>query len=170
LTEGRGGAGVTLFACGSARSMRLDVEAFARPGPYAVELRKSNAAPAVLVAHPWAASRLLALLDGGSENVSASAAENAVHIALDSNTRTTIPFDIPAKSCVEVIATLDRVGSGLDLRLADATTGENTVARGRFFVMERRCAAADAPAKAIAEFRLSSGKADALVLTRILSD
>lgn len=169
LTEGRGGSGVTLFACGSARSTRLDVEAFARPGPYAVEVRKSNVAPPVLVAHPWAASRLLALLDAGGENVSLRAAENAVHIALDAQTRTNVPFDIPAKSCVEVIAALDKVGTGLDLRLVDTSTGENTVTRGRFFVTERRCAA-DSPVKGIAEFRLSAGKADALVLTRTLAD
>jgi hypothetical protein len=47
-------------------------------------------------------------------------------------------------------------------------TGENTVTRGRFVVAEQRCAS-NAPVKAIAEIRLSSGKADALVLTRTLA-
>jgi hypothetical protein len=169
LAEGRGGAGVTLFACGSARSTRLDVEAFARPGPYVVEIRKDKAAPAALVAFPWAASRLLAVLDAGGENISAAVAENAVHLPLDAATRKSVPFDVPAKSCVEVLAALDRVGAGLDMRIADVSTGENTVTQGRFVVTERRCAA-DAPLKAIAEFRLASGKADALVLTRTLPD
>lgn len=167
LTEGRGGAGVALFVCGPGGSARIDVEAFARPGPFAIELRKDKLSPPVLVAHPWAASRLLAVLDAGGERISAAAAESAVRVALDASSRATVPFDIPAKSCVEVIAALDRVGTGLDMRVADVATGENTITRGRFVVSERRCAA-DMPAKAIAEFRLSAGKADALVLTRTL--
>jgi hypothetical protein len=168
LAEGRGGAGVALFACGAGGPARIDVEAFSRPGPYTIELRKDKLAPPVLVAHPWAAHRLLAVLDAGGEHVSAANADGVVHLALDANTRSTVPFDIPAKSCVEVIAVLDRVGAGLDLRVADVLTGENTVTRGRFVVAEQRCAS-NAPVKAIAEIRLSSGKADALVLTRTLA-
>ncbi len=168
LAEGRGGAGVSLFSCGSGGPARIDVEAFSRPGPYAMELRKDKLAPAVLVNHPWAAARLLGVLDAGGTGASAVDAESAVHLALDSGARSNVPFDIPAKACVEVIAALDRAGVGLDMRLVDATTGENTVTRGRFVVMERRCAG-DAAVKAIAEFRLSSGKADALVLTRTLA-
>jgi hypothetical protein len=133
-----------------------------------MELRKDKLAPAVLVNHPWAAARLLGVLDAGGTGASAVDAESAVHLALDSGARSNVPFDIPAKACVEVIAALDRAGVGLDMRLVDATTGENTVTRGRFVVMERRCAG-DAAVKAIAEFRLSSGKADALVLTRTLA-
>jgi hypothetical protein len=169
LAEGRGGAGVALFACGAGGPARIDVEAFSRPGPYAVELRKDKLSPPLLVAHPWATSRILAVLDAGGEQVSAVAAEGAVSVSLDANTRSTVPFDIPAKACVDVIAALDRVGAGLDMRVADVATGENTVTRGRFVVTERRCAS-DVPVKAIAEFRLTSGKADALVLTRIVRE
>lgn len=168
LAEGRGGAGVSLFSCGAGGPARIDVEAFSRPGPYAIELRKDKLAPTALVNHPWAASRLLGVLDGGGTRVSVAAAESAVHVTLDASVRSNVPFDIPAKGCVEVIAALDRLGVGIDMRLVDAMTGENTVTRGRFVVMERRCAA-DAAVKAIAEFRLSSGKADALVLTRAVA-
>jgi hypothetical protein len=169
LAEGRAGAGVTLFVCGAGGAARVDVEALSRPGPYAVELRKDKLAPPLLVAHPWAAGRLLAALDAGGGRASAASAEGAVHLALDASTRSTVPFDVPAKACVEVLAALDRVGTGLDMRLADASTGENTVTRGRFVVADRRCAS-DAPMKGIAEFRLSAGKADALVLTRVVPD
>ncbi len=169
LAEGRGGAGVALFACGAGGPARIDVEAFTRPGPYAIEIRKDKLSPPLLVAHPWAAHRLLAVLDAGGERVSAANAAAAVVVSLDASTRSTVPFDVPAKSCVEVIVALDRVGTGIDLRVADALTGENSVTRGRFVVTERRCAS-DTPAKAIAEIRLSSGKADALVLTRTVQD
>jgi hypothetical protein len=169
LAEGRGGAGVTLFACGAGGPARIDVEAFSRPGPYAIELRKDNLAPPLLVAHPWASARLLAVLDAGGARVSAASAENAVRLSLDSGVRQAVPFDVPAKACIEVIAALDRGGNGLDMRLADASTGENTITRGRFVVMDRRCAS-DVPTKAVAEFRLLSGKAEALVLARTVKD
>ncbi|MBK9266685.1 MAG: hypothetical protein IPM54_43720 [Polyangiaceae bacterium] len=169
LAEGRGGAGVTLFACGAGGPARIDVEAYSRPGPYAIELRKDKLAPPLLVAHPWAASRLLAVLDAGGVRASAASAAGSVHLSLDASSRATLPIDVPAKACVEVVAALDRVGAGLDMRLADASTGENTVTRGRFVVADRRCAS-DVPAKAIAEFRLSAGKADALVFMRTLPD
>lgn len=169
LAEGRGGTGVTLFACGAGGPARIDVEAFQRPGPYAIEIRKDKLSPPLLVAHPWAANRILSVLDAGGERVSAASAEGAAVVALDANTRSTVPFDIPAKACVEVIVALDRVGAGIDLRLADVTTGENSITRGRFVVLERRCAS-DVPVKAIAEIRLSSGKADALVVTRTVHE
>lgn len=169
LAEGRGGAGVTLFACGAGGPARIDVEAFSRPGPYAIEIRKDKLSPPLLVAHPWAAHRLLSVLDAGGDRVSATNAAAAVHVPLDANTRSTVPFDIPAKACVDVIVALDRIGTGIDLRVADALTGENSVTRGRFVATERRCAS-DMPAKAIAEIRLSSGKADALVVMRTVQD
>jgi len=168
LAEGRGGAGVTLFACGPAGQARLDVEALARPGPFAVELRKDDAAPAQLVAHPIAAARLLALLDAGGARASASAAEGARVVALDAVSRATLPFDVPAGGCVEVLVALDRGGSGLDLTLADAATRESTVTRGRFVLADRLCAG-PAEAKGKAELRLLAGKADALVLVRTLA-
>ncbi|TKC99687.1 hypothetical protein [Polyangium fumosum] len=167
LAEGRGGAGVTLFSCGPTSPARIDVEALARPGPFAVELRKDDAAPAALVAHPLAAARLLAVLDAGGARISAAAASSAQVVALDAGARTTLPFDVSARGCVEVTAALDRGGSGLDLRLADASTGENTVTRGRFVLSDRLCAG-DAGAKGNAEIRLLAGKADALVLVRPL--
>ncbi|MRG98099.1 hypothetical protein [Polyangium spumosum] len=167
LAEGRGGAGVTLFACGAGGPARIDVEALARPGPFAVELRKDDAAPASLVAHPLAAARLLAVLDAGGARASAAAASSAQVVSLDAGARVALPFDVPARGCVEVVAALDRGGTGLDLRLADASTGENTVTRGRFVSTDRLCAG-DAGAKGNAELRLLAGKADALVLVRAL--
>lgn len=168
LAEGRGGTGVALFACGAGGSARLDVESLAHPGPYAIELRKDASAPAPLVAHPLAASRLLAVLDAGGEFASASMAEATKVISLDAGTRATLPLDVPTGACAEVTAALDRTGSGLDLRLADASTGESTVSRGRFVVTDRFCAPGTG-AKGNAELRLLAGKADALVLVRVLA-
>jgi len=168
LAEGRGGASLTLFSCGAGGPARVDVEALAHPGPYAIELRKDGSSPASLVAHPTAAAHLLALLDAGSARISAADAASTQVLALEAGTRKTVPLDVPAKACVEVVAALDRGGSGLDLRVADASTGESTVSRGRFVVTERFCAPS-AGAKGTAEIRLLTGKADALVLLRPLA-
>jgi len=168
LGEGRGGGSVTLFSCGPGGAARVDVEALGHPGPYAIELRKDGASPAPLVAHPLASARLLSVLDAGGARVSAASAASAQVLALEAGARATLPFDVPAQGCVEVLAALDRGGTGLDLRLANASTGENTVTRGRFVVTDRICAPA-AGAKASAELRLTTGKGDALVLVRPLS-
>ena len=167
LAEGRGGHGLSLFACGPQGAARIDVEALGHPGPYAIELRRDKTAPAALVAHPLAASRLLGVLDAGGVYASASMAEGAQIVALEAGTRATLPLDVPSRGCVEVTASLDRAGSGLDLRLADSSTGESTVTRGRFVVTDRFCASKGG-AKGTAELRLMTGKAEALVLLRLL--
>lgn len=163
----RGGASATLYGCGAGGAARLDIEALARPGPFAVEVRKDPAAPPALVAHPVAAARLLGRLQagGGGTGVTAAAATAAQVIQLDAARLRSIPLAIPAQGCVEVIAALDREGTGLELRLLDSSTGESSLVRGRHLVSDRRCAPRGAAAGA-AEIRLGSGKGDALVLVR----
>lgn len=168
LAEARGGSGATLFACGPGGAARVDLSAMGHPGPFAVEMRKDHAAPASLVAHPMAAARLLGRLDAGGEHIAAAAATGAQVIVLDAAGRATLPLDVPPSGCVEVTAALDRGGSGLDLRLADAATNEGVVTRGRYVVTDRLCAGAGG-VKGTAELRLLTGKGDALVLTRTVS-
>lgn len=171
LTE-RAGPAATLYSCGAGGQGRLDVEALARPGPFAVVVRKDPAAPPALVAHPLAASRLLGrLLRGGvtaGSSGSAGSAAGAQAVALEDTRLTSLPLPIPAGGCVEVIAALDRGGSGLDLRLLDTSSGESSVVRARHVVSDRRCAGASA-VPGSAELRLGSGKGEALVLIRPVS-
>ncbi|AKT39158.1 hypothetical protein [Chondromyces crocatus] len=172
LASRRGGAATTLYACGAGGAGRVDVESLARTGPFAVTVRKDPVAPAALVAHPLAASRLLSRLLAGAtgegEGVSvlgAGTAAGAEVVALDDARLKRVPLSIPADGCVEVIAALDREGAGLDLRLVDAGTGEGQVARGRYVISDRRCAGSVA-STGVAELRLAAGKGDALVLVR----
>jgi hypothetical protein len=165
LGEGRGGALASLFTCGAGGAARLDVEALARPGPFAVEVRKDKAAPAVLAAHPVAAGRLLARMNAGNASGSAGDATPAQAIALDPGTLKKIPVPVPANGCVEVIAALDAGGSGVDLRLVNTATDESTLSRARYVVADRLCATSLAIAGA-AELRLGAGKTEALVLVR----
>jgi hypothetical protein len=164
LVEGRGGASVPLFTCGRGGAARLDLEARESPGPFSVELRADRAAPAALVAHPVAAGRLLVRLAAGGAPTDAAAAAGATVLALDDATLRTVPVPLPPGGCAEVLAALDTGGSGLDLRLVDAS-GEGTVTRSRYVAAGRLCAPPGGKTGS-AELRLSSGKADALLLVR----
>lgn len=161
IGSGRGGALATLHACGPGGPARLDVEALGRPGPFAVEVRKDPAAPAPLVTHPVATARLLGRM--GAADAAAGAAAQVV--ALDAGRLWTLPFTVPATTCVEVIAAVGEGGNGIDLRLVDASTREGTVARARHVVSDRRCAGKSVVTGSI-ELRLAAGKGDALVLIR----
>lgn len=167
IAEGSGGAAAALFVCGAGGPMRLDIEALARPGPFAVELRRERAAPAALVAHPVAAGRLLERMNTGGTVADASAAATAQVIALDAQSLKTLPLMVAAQTCVEVIAAADTGGSGVDLRLVDPSSGESALTRAKYVVADRLCAGS-AAMPGMAELRLTAGKADVLVLTRVV--
>lgn len=167
LAEASSGGSAPLFACGKGGRARLDLEPLESPGPFTIELRRDQAAPPALVAHPVAAARLLARLAAGGQPEGASAASSAVVLALDESQRRSVPLLIPPSGgCVEVIAALDAGAAGLDLRIADPG-GEGTVTRAHHVVSDRLCGAASGKPGA-AELRVLSGKADALVLVRAL--
>lgn len=165
VTQVYGGAQGTFFACGKGGAWRADVEALEAPGPFAVEVRKDKTAPAALVAHPIAAARLLGRLEAAGTPVDASAAQSAQVVALDAAALRATAFTVPASTCVEVIAALDAGAQGLDLRVLDSATSESSLVRGATVASERLCAGSS-PRSGKAELRLSTGKADALVLTR----
>ena len=164
IAEGRGGATATLFGCGAAGPMRLDIEALARPGPFAVELRRERAAPATLVAHPVAASRLLARRNAGGGVADVAALSAVQVIRLDAQTLKILPVVVAAHTCVEIIAAADSGGSGVDLRLVDSSSGESTLTRARYVVSDRICAG-DVAKPGKVELRLAAGEADVLILT-----
>jgi hypothetical protein len=165
LGRGSGGTGAALFTCGPARAARVDVEALARPGPLAIELRRDPAAPPVLVSHPVAAGRLLQRMNAGAGSaLGAGLASAAQVVSLDPLTRRAVPITIPAGGCVEVVAALDGAGSGLDMRLVDAS-GASSLTRSRYVAADRLCAEGGASTGTV-ELRLDAGRADALVLAR----
>ncbi|APR81026.1 Hypothetical protein A7982_06373 [Minicystis rosea] len=164
VAESRAGGSTPLFACGRGGPTRVEVESLESPGPFAVELRRDKAAPPALVAHPAAAARLLARLNAGGPAVDATAAASATVVSLDEGQRRSVPVPLPNGACVDVVAALDTGGSGLDLRLVDGA-GEGHVTQARHVVADRVCAAPNGK-PGLAEIRLLSGKAEALVLLR----
>jgi hypothetical protein len=167
IASGAAGDGPTLFACGKAGRGRIDVEALNRPGPIAIEQRRESASLPALVAHPLAASRLLAGLHGRAEPVTAGAAAGVKVLALDTTSLKTFDIEVPDSRCGDVIAALDAGGAGIDMRLLDAPSGEEyTLERGRLFVQSHVCASGRTRTLR-GELRLSAGKADALVVMRL---
>jgi hypothetical protein len=165
VAESRGSARATLFACGSARDARLDVEAEARPGPFAAELRPIAAPPRALIDHPLAASRLLERLYADDTVVPDLSSISAIELAPSKLAR--LPIALDAGTCLDVATAVDTTGSGLDLRLTSAH-GSETITRGRFVTGDRACAT-DAKIDLTAEIRLTTGEGAALVATRRVS-
>jgi hypothetical protein len=166
IADTRGGAGATIFACGKGGPARLDLEALESPGPFAVEVRADHTAPPLLVAHPIAAARLLERLGAGGDPADASSAATATLVPLDPAQLKVFPITVPASSCVEVIAALDGGGTGVDLRLTAPGT-DGTITRSPDVAGDRLCADST-PIQGAYELRLAAGKADALVITRVL--
>jgi hypothetical protein len=162
------GEGPTLFACGKAGRGRIDVEALSRPGPFAIEMRRERSAIAQLISHPLAASRVLASLNGKSDPVTTGVANEPKVLSLDPTSLKTFDLQLPDGRCGDVVAALDAGGSGLDMRLVDNQSNEEfSLSRGRL-VAESRVCAAGRPRVLRGELRLGAGKADALVVMRLL--
>jgi hypothetical protein len=161
------GEGPSLFACGKGGRARIDIEALNRPGPFAIEMRRERAPNAQLVAHPLAASRLLSALNARSENATVSVASDVKVLAVEPTQLKTFDIPLPDGRCGDVVAALDAGGTGIDLRLTDAQSGEEfSLVRGRLLAQSRVCAAGHARTLR-GELRLGAGKTDALVLLRL---
>ena len=163
LAEGSGGTKATMYACGQGSDARLDIEADARPGPFSVEVRPFKTSPDPLVTHPLAASRLLARLDSQGVDVTKTDGVHAINLAHDALAKEA--FVVKEGTCREIVAALDRRGSGIELRIVDDVSKVDSLARARFTVSDRVCAN-KTPRKVTAEMRLSAGDGPALVFTR----
>jgi hypothetical protein len=167
VASGTSGDGPTLFACSKGGRARIDLEALNRPGPVSVEMRRETASLPALSSHPLAASRLLSTLHGRAEPITAGVASNVKVLALDPTSLRTFDLEIADSRCGDIVGALDAGGAGIEMRLLDATSGdEYALERGRFVAQSHVCATGRARTLH-GEVRLSSGKADALVLMRL---
>jgi hypothetical protein len=130
-------------------------------------MRRERAPNGQLVAHPLAAGRLLSALNARGENVTVGAASDVKVLALESALLKTFDIPLPDGRCGDVVAALDSGGTGIDVRLTDAQSGEEfSLSRGRLLAQNRICSAGHARILR-GEVRLAAGKADALVLMRL---
>ncbi|MBX3230245.1 MAG: hypothetical protein KIT84_24565 [Labilithrix sp.] len=162
LASGDGADGATLFACGKGKA-RLDLGTRGRPGPYAVMLRPERWKDAAFAAHPLAASRMLGrfgpVFDGAPGRVRAASLDAAKRYVQDAN--------IPAGACLRVAAGVEGEGTGLELRIFDAGSGEELDrGHGQNAASARACAGASALGLRI-EARATAGRLDAVLGERL---
>ena len=155
LGSGEGSDGVVIHACGTGK-VRVDLGTRGRPGPYALLVRPEKWKYPVFAAHPLAASRMLARAPEGKTG--------AVRFALlESARRTTHDATVPAGQCLNVAVGASGEGTGLELRLFDAITGEELDrSHGQFSASVRACASAAARPMRL-ETRATSGKLEAVI-------
>ncbi len=161
-----GSSGLTVFSCGHPK-VDLEVEARGRPGPFAAVARPETWKDPAFAAHPLAAARMLTRaapatagkLDGVPLAVRA--------LAVDAAHRGAFVETVRPGQCMTVILGGEGEGTGLELRLLDATTGDDLDrASGELSVASRVCAGPSG-AKIRAEVRAAGGKMDVVVGERL---
>lgn len=167
----RGNAQATLFACGKKGRSRLDLEALARGGPFAIETRKESEAPAALVAHPLAASRLLARMLSRGVIQRASQVTAAKVSQLVPSKQETSKLIVPFGRCMDVDVGLGPGATGAEVRLVNvANEQEIELGTGTDSAGARACALEGQKSLEIrVELRTVTGNADAVSATRMLS-
>jgi len=166
LASAEGADGAVLFPCGKGK-VRVDLGTRGRPGPFSILVRPERWRDPAFAAHPLAASRMLAR---SAEPAAAPHEHRAVrHAVLEASRRYVHEANIAPSHCLRVTAGVEGEGTGLELRIFDAVTGEELDrSHGQAAASVRVCAAATARSVRV-EARATAGKLDAIVGERIVS-
>jgi hypothetical protein len=166
------GAHPVLFVCGKGGKVRLDAESLARPGPFAVELRKERNTPKMLEDQPLAAGRLIRrMLERGV--IDAGRRVGAVYAhPLSPTALARQKLTLPIGRCLDATLAVGPGAEGAELRFVGAGGEELALARGSSVTSARICASDsetnDSP-EVTAELRVLVGAATGL-LTAHLTD
>jgi hypothetical protein len=167
VTSGEGADGATLFACSHGKA-RLDLETHGRPGPFAVQVRKERWRDGVFAAHPLAAARMLARAAVGPAKVHEGNATGARKIAVEASKLVTWEVSVPASQCLRVAAGAEGDGTGLELRVFDAASGEEIDrSHAAHEAAVRACAGSSATRAVRVEIRATTGRLDVIVGERL---
>jgi hypothetical protein len=170
LARERGSGRIEMFACGSGGKVRLDLESLSLPGRFAVESRRERDAPALLAAHPLAASRLMARMHARGVIKNARDVTAPTEIALDAGALFRRELLVPARRCIDATVALGHGASGAEVRWLDARSGnEIDRARGTHAAGARACAFGPGELRATLEISLSVGRTSAILSTRTLA-
>lgn len=167
LGSGDGPDGTVLFACGKGKAW-VDLGTRGRPGPFAILTRPERWKDPSFAAHPLAASRMLARASGslvpGKDDGKPGAVRTAV---LEASKRYVQDATIVAGQCLRAFAGVEGEGTGLELRIFDATSGDELDrSHGQFSAGVRACAAGS-PRSVHIEARATAGKLDAVFGERV---
>ncbi len=163
LASGEASTALALFAC-SRGAARLELETRGRPGPFVVAVRQERWRDAAFLAHPLAASRMLARAAAGPDMLLEGKGAPARGVSLDASHEVSWTESVPAGRCLRVTVGVQGDGTGVDLRAsnpADATDVDRSQAAHAASV--RACATADAARSVRFDLRASAGRVDAVV-------
>lgn len=168
LANGEGADGATMFACGKGKA-RIDLGTRGRPGPYAVLARPEKWKDPAFSAHPLAASRMLSRIAASPGGIYEGAAAGVRAAQIDASHQYMQNTSIPPGKCLRVAVGAEGEGTGLDLRLFDAASGEELDrAHGQTSAAVRACTGSEARSVNI-EARASAGKLSAVFGSRLVA-
>jgi hypothetical protein len=165
LDSARGGERATLFRCGPAAEVDLELTAQERAGPVTVLSRVDAKPPALLRSHPMAAARLLGRLEDQLGPIDIAVAAKVEAQSLKGGERKRLRLEVEPERCVQTFAALDGSASGLALRLWDGSRELETV-RGADVASIRACAGKQERVLAL-ELSAGSAAAEVLLLRRV---
>lgn len=170
--SGSGGSSATLFACGAGK-LRLDTAAVLSPGPARVLLQREADVPAELSQAPLAASRLVSRMIARGALFRPNSIGKVSELSISAEQLTTVPVMVPLDRCLEIDVGIEGAAAGVELRaIENGSDLELDSAVSEAAVSTRLCAKGpnvSGSLNAHIELRSTSGKARALLATRLLS-
>jgi hypothetical protein len=162
LGSGEGSTSLALFAC-SRKAARLELETRGRPGPFAVTVRPERWRDAAFVAHPLAASRMLARSAAGGDLLVDAKRVPARDFSLDAAHEVSWTESVAAGRCLRVTAGAQGDGAGLDLRASTPDSTDVDRCQAAHAVSVRACAVGDESRSVRFDLRASAGRLDVVV-------
>lgn len=167
LSATEGASSATVFACGTSR-IRLDLEARARPGPYAVAWRAELWGDPAFGAHPLAAGRMLTRMAAGGAPELAGEARSARAFTARGGEEISWSEVVPAAACLRVVVGSEGEGAGVIGRVVDASSGDELDrSHAAQAVALRACAPNDAPRSVVLSVSVAAGKLDLVAGERL---
>jgi hypothetical protein len=170
LSSAEGSSSATLFTCTRSK-LRLDLEARARPGPYAVLWHAERWTDPAFAVHPVAAGRMLTRMVAGSSPVSLLEGVPAGARAFHAEAGQEVSWSevVPAGQCMRIVAGSEGEGAGLIGRVVDAASGDE-LDRGHAAesVALRACATEGTLRAVRVSVRVTGGQLDVVVGERLM--
>ncbi len=167
LASGDGADGAVLFACSKGKA-RIDLGTRGRPGPFAMLVHPEKWKDPAFATHPLAASRMLARSAGPAASPHEGKPGAVRHAVLDPAKRYMHDANIAPGQCLQLAVGVQGEGTGLEVRMFDAVTGDELDrSHGQLSAGVRACAG-NAPRSIRVEARATAGKLDAVVGERIV--
>ena len=145
----------------------IDLATRGRPGPYAILVRPEKWKEAAFTAHALAGARVLGRSASAPTWIHDGTAGNVKSLSLDASHQSVQSTNIPAGKCLRISVGAEGEGTGLELRLYDAVSGDELDrSHGQTSASVRACAG-NATRSVRMDARATAGKLDAILAERI---